>query len=208
MCTFPQLTFQVAGNQLTLSSLSAGREGGCVTSGSGSGRLYWDIQLRGLRLVERGWVRKHAGATPRKPLPLCFEHFFVSTVLDTDITSHTSGRHDIRKRIVREQASPGQAPCRHKHLLHILCRYDVLIGWGKSDDPHRELVSWRPCLVCPTQCGPSNKKPQMNIINAIVTTVPVYSIMQWYVREDRMPNLKGQFTQLTSVAVAVVMIMS
>lgn len=141
VCTFPQLTSEVAGNKLNLSSLSAGREGDCVTSGSGSGRLYWDIQLCGSCLIDRGWVRKHAGATPRKPLPLCLEHFFVSTVLDIDVKLHTSVRYDIRWRIVRERAFPEQAPCHQKHLLHILCRYDVLIGWGKSDDPHRELVS-------------------------------------------------------------------
>ena len=48
--TFPHLIFEVVGNQLTVSSLSTGREGGWVTSGSGLGRLYRDAQLHGSHL--------------------------------------------------------------------------------------------------------------------------------------------------------------
>ena len=60
VCTFPQLAFEVAGNQLTSSSPSTGREGGRVTSGSGSGRHYWDIQLCWLRLRDRGGMSEEA----------------------------------------------------------------------------------------------------------------------------------------------------
>jgi GMP synthase-like glutamine amidotransferase len=157
VCTSPQLIFEVAGIQLTSSGPSTGREGGRVMSGSGSEDTAGTYSfVDRVWETERRWVRKHMGATPRKLLPFCLGHFFVSTVFNNDVTSHTSARYDICWRTVHGQASAVQAPCYQKHLLHNLYRCDVLIGWGRGDDPDCELVSKWPYLVCPIQCGPLN----------------------------------------------------
>jgi hypothetical protein len=61
---FPQLIIVAAGDQLTTSGLSTGREGGQVTSRSGLGGLGYDVRLCGHFREKKKERVRGCGATP------------------------------------------------------------------------------------------------------------------------------------------------